>query len=38
LEARIVELKDEIARCEAMIVSKKGSMSAADAVFGRKPT
>jgi uncharacterized small protein (DUF1192 family) len=36
LEARIAALKDEIARCEAMIDSKKGHKSAADSVFGRK--
>lgn len=33
LEERIVALKEEIARCEALMKSKESSMSAADAVF-----
>ncbi len=33
LEERIVALKEEIARCEALMRSKESSMSAADAVF-----
>lgn len=36
LEARVEDLKAEIARCEAMIAAKKGHLNAADAIFGRK--
>ncbi len=33
LEERITALKEEIARCEALMQSKESSMAAADAVF-----
>jgi len=33
LEERVVELKAEIDRCEAMIESKKGSLAGAEAYF-----
>ncbi len=35
LGERITSLQDEIARCEAQITSKQGSLSAAEAVFGK---
>ena len=37
LEAKIEALKAEIAECERYISLKKGHLSAADALFGRKP-
>lgn len=36
LEDRIIRLKEEIIRCEGKIVSKKASLDAANALFGKK--
>ncbi len=36
LEAAILALRAEIARCEAAIAAKKSHMAAADTVFGRQ--
>jgi uncharacterized small protein (DUF1192 family) len=36
LEARILDLKAQIATCEDLISSKRASRSAADAFFSRK--
>lgn len=36
LEERIVNLRAEIAACEAMIASKQKQRNLADSVFGRK--
>jgi uncharacterized small protein (DUF1192 family) len=38
LQARIVRLKGEIARCEAAIAAKQNQKQAADAMFGVKPS
>jgi uncharacterized small protein (DUF1192 family) len=38
LEARIEDLKGEIAVCEGLINSKRGHLAAADALFGSKRT
>jgi uncharacterized small protein (DUF1192 family) len=38
LFARIERLKGEIARCEAAIAAKQNQKSAADSLFGAKPS
>lgn len=38
LEARIEQLRAEIALCERAIVAKRAQRAAADSVFGAKPS
>ncbi|MES1202176.1 MAG: DUF1192 domain-containing protein [Pseudomonadota bacterium] len=38
LEARIEQLRGEIAQCERAIASKRAQRAAADSVFGARPS